>query len=115
MRRTLFALLLVGALTLAAGAGYVPASGRTRVRSALLERRAVAERAREVRRIERTLSDDLLRRIDHLRSLARSGSAGARAGHTDREDATLAAADNMVRSAHRRIRELQRWLDTRVR
>jgi murein DD-endopeptidase MepM/ murein hydrolase activator NlpD len=114
MRRTLIAPLLVGALALPAAGHSVPAAGATRVRSALLERRAVAERAREVRRIEGELSDDLRRRIERLRSLERSGSAGIHASDADRRDATVAAAGDMRRSAHQRIRELQRWLDSRV-
>jgi murein DD-endopeptidase MepM/ murein hydrolase activator NlpD len=113
-RRTLIAPLLAGVLALAAAGRYAPASGTTRVRSALLERQAVAQRAREVRSIERKLTSDLRRRIASLQRLERSGDAGVRAGDTDRHDATVAVAGDMLRSAHRRIRELQRWLDIRV-
>jgi hypothetical protein len=87
----------------------------TSVRSALLERQSVAERAREIRRLETRLAEDVQRRIDRLHRLRRAGVIGIGASDADRRNATMEVKPELLSAAHDRLRTLTRWLDTRVR
>lgn len=113
-RRAIIITMLAALLAVGTTQSGAFAQRPTRVRSALLERQAVVQRAQEVRRIEAELAADLQRRIDRLQQLLRSGGTGTRAGETDRRSGTIEVAPELVASAHQRLQELKRWLATRV-
>ena len=114
-RRTLIISMLAAVLVVGTTQPAALAGRPTRVRTALLERQAVVQRAHEVRRVEAKLAAELQRRIERLRELQRSGRTGIRAGEIDRRHGTVDVAPDLVASAHRRLQNLNHWLATRVR
>jgi murein DD-endopeptidase MepM/ murein hydrolase activator NlpD len=114
-RRTLIISVLAALVAVAAAQSGAVAERPTRVRSALLERQSVIQRTHSIRKVEAQLSADLERRIADLRQLQRTAGTGAHAGVDDRRRGTLEVAPELVASAHHRLRELERWLATRMR
>jgi murein DD-endopeptidase MepM/ murein hydrolase activator NlpD len=114
-RRTIIIPMLAAALLLAGIASSPPAAGTTKVRSALLERQAVVQRAHEVRRIEARLSRLLERKIDWLGYLRRTADTDTRTKAQDRRSMLDGVGATLMASAERRLRDLKVWRDKRVR
>lgn len=101
--------MLIVAALLAVAAG--PATATPPVRTALLERRAIAERASELRRLEAQLADRLRHRVA---ALERASATGPRS-HADERRATIVGlVPRMLVLARQRLRWLDDWLRSRV-
>jgi hypothetical protein len=117
LRRRLYIVALLATLVLGMGGSQAEAQQgiRTPIRSALLERQSVVERAREIRRLAARLAQDVRRRIDRLTRLRQTGVIGIGASETDRRSATIAVTPELLSAARDRLHTLRHWLDTRVR
>jgi murein DD-endopeptidase MepM/ murein hydrolase activator NlpD len=117
LRRRLHIVALLTTLVLVMSGSQAGAheGARSSVRSALLERQSVVERARDIRRLEASLAEDVRRRIDRLARLRQTGMIGIGASEADRRSATIAVTPELLSTARDRLRTLKRWLDTRVR